>query len=799
MRVRAIVRATAVSLLVAASARAETFPARSGETGILDVPDAEVAGEGNGKFAAEYRFDRASGRPADFGPLPVYAVAGLTGALDVGLSIREWGQPGDPRPGRTLFGAAAKLQLLPPEGPMPGFAVSATVDRVNDRGTLGARLAASTSPLPIRFAAFVGAEAEMQDVGGAGLSAGLAGALPLTPATSLVAEALTGPRGANFGAAVRWAAHRVAGVSLGANYFPGDEAFRVAVTFAFAPAAKPKHEVQVVPALPAPREEEPVPTGPRFTDDRPRMRLRLPLSSPERLALARHLQYAPYSGPAVGATGPARAPAAQVRPAAASLEDLAEAQLKEQTALADARARRVRATAEQLEERAKAAAEEAKRLAERERELAGREQQLQSREKRVLVRGAPTQQQRQLESLEAQLVAKERQLTALERGYGPPLDAAQGRERDAQAREDAERQEASRLNASAASATTRAQQLEIRKQALGATLRQLTAFETRLVAKGERIDALERQLRATAERLDTWSRRLDVHGERLDLLERRASDQQKPAEPKTAQQPTPAPKDKAAFVMVVKSPTAIVKERGPAPAAAASDTALHPGVAVEKAVAAAAVVMFPTPQTQLTELDREAIDKIAKLAARENCELLIWARAKDPGLLAEAQRRAGEVRTRVVASGPLDSNRVVTRITTRPGAQGVDVVVSALRETAKPAQAPTPSATAAPMLLEGESGKRQIREAIVAVQPRIEACASEHIERTKLARAEGLLKLTVSAQGRVVSVTTGDGDLSGTNLQECLTRTLGAWTFPASDGGFAVDVPITVIRKGGAP
>jgi Mrp family chromosome partitioning ATPase len=258
-----------------------------------------------------------------------------------------------------------------------------------------------------------------------------------------------------------------------------------------------------------------------------------------------------------------------------------------------------------------------------------------------------------------------------------------------------------------------------------------------------------------------------------------------------------APKDKAVFVMVVKSPTAIVKERAGAPVAPGAATALQPGTAVEKAVAAATVVTFATPAAQLSELDRETIDNIAKLAARDRCELLIWARAKDPGLMAEAQRRASEIKTRVLAAAPLAERQVVTRITTRPGAQGVDVVVSALSETAKPAAAAAPAAKAG-QLGEGEAAKRQVREAVQAAQPSIEACVGDLMEQKKLARAEGALKLTISAAGKVTKVLAGDGDLAGPGLAECLGAASGGWSFPPSDAEYVVDVPITVIRGGAA-
>lgn len=781
-------------LATPAAAQSALFPARSGESGLLDVPDAEVVGVGQAALATELRLD---GRRSeiDFGPLPLYATGGVTSRIELGLSLRDGGQPGDPVPARMLFSGALKLRLFDGSGVLPSLAADAYVDRVNGSELGGGRLIASLRPTTaLRAAAFVGDEL--------GSDAGLVygGALSVAIAdTALVVEALSGPRGANYGAAVRRRLWTNVPVSLGFNYFPGDEAFRVSLGFAFTPAKKPdvasateKGPSPTTTPVPQP------PTGPRFADDRPHFRLRL--HPPDPLgAEPRSLRHGAWTGVAVATAGAAPGQtlsAPGIRPSAPSLEDLADAQLREQEALADARERRVRATKDQLDSREKAGAEEAKRLEERERELAAREQLLDARQQRIVFRGPPTQQQRQLESVEAQLTSQERNLAAQERSFGPALDAARGRERDAAAREDAERQEASRLAASVSAATSRALQQELRKQALAARNRQLAALEARLVATGERIDALERQLRTKSERLDAVQRRLDARAERLDLLERISAEPKEPpaAPAKPAETKGGAPKDKAVFVMVVKSPTAILRERA-ATASPTPATSLHAGVAVEKAVAAATVIMFPTPATQLSELDREAIDNIAKLAARERCELLIWARAKDPGVMLEAQRRAGEIRTRVIASGPLDEKQVVTRITTRPGAQGVDVVVSALRETAK--AAPAPAAGPAPQsLLTGESGKRQIREAVQSAQPSIEACVGETIVRKNLQRAEGVLKLNVSQQGRVTKVLTGDGDLSGAALDDCLGAASASWRFPAAEAEYVVDVPITVIRGG---
>ncbi|HET7824426.1 MAG TPA: hypothetical protein VFK90_03795, partial [Anaeromyxobacter sp.] len=514
----------AAAVLSAASARAEgmPFPARSGDSGYLDVPDAEVQGVGRGLLGLEYRFDRLRGSSPDFGPLPIYAVGGLLDRLDFGLTMREGGQPSDQKPTRIVYGGALKLQLLAARDAVPSVAVGFTADRVNRDAVLGGRLVVSThAERAIRVSAFAGGESGASP----GVTYGGALSFRVRPGADAILEALGGPRGENYGAALRFRAAPTVGVGLGFNYFPGEHGFRVSIGLGFGPTPRPRDVAPSTGPGGAPSATAQTPDAPAavaFKDDQPHFRLKLRVSdasSPD----ARSLRFGPWTPPAAAA-GAARPLAQGARPVAPSLEELAEAQVKEQEALADARERRVRGTAEQLDAREKAAQEEARKLDEQERDLAAREQQIDAREKRAAApKGPPTQQQRQLESLEAQLASQERGLGAQERGFVPAVDAASGRERDAAAREDAERQEANRLAASVSGASSRALQVEIRKQALGARNRQLAALEARLVAKGERIDALERQLRARSERLEAWQRRLDARAERIELLERRAA------------------------------------------------------------------------------------------------------------------------------------------------------------------------------------------------------------------------------------------------------------------------------------
>jgi hypothetical protein len=799
---------SAGALLLAVPAAAQVSLSRSGETGILDVPDAEVVGAAGGALGAELRLDSVGDEPTQFGPLPLYTAGSISRSLDLGLTMREWGQPGDPRPAGVLFGAAAKLQLVKPQGPVPGLAASLTLDRFNADRVFGARLAASTGLIGlVRVAGFAGAELGDDS----GVTAGLAASVALPRRTELLAEALTGPRGANVGAAVRWFATPSLSLTGGVNYLPSDEGLRafLALTFSAPVKAAPAKEAELKAA---PEAEEAEVAGAIALEERPRFRLRIPTAGMDSPGERRHRQH----GVRVATTEQLPSgPKAVTQAAAAgpSAEDVFESQLRDQEAAADARERRLKSTEDSLRQRESAASGEGQQLETRDQQLASREIQLDAREKRVVLRGPPTQAERAIESQEAQLGTQERALAAQERGFQPTLDTATGRERDAAAREQMERADAERLGDEWKRAKDRVTQLDVRRQALSARQRQLAAVEARLLAMGERIDASERQTRTRAERLDAWNRRLDARAERLELLERRSGDTRRVPDTRTPETPkTPEtgageakPKEKAVFVMVVKAPTAIMKEAatGAAPTTGAP-AAPASGAAVEKAVAAATVVAFPTPQSELSELDRESIENIAKLAARENCELLVWARAKSPALMAEAQRRADDIKKRAVAAGSLDSKRVVTRVTTRPGATGVDVVVSALREQGPKAGQPATPAAPAPgqapiqFLGAGETGKRQIRDSVLRAQPAIETCVGDQIQRKKLTRAEGVLKLTVAANGRVVIVKTSEGDLAGTEMESCLSEAAKTWQFPAAEGEYVVDVPITVIGGGAA-
>jgi hypothetical protein len=70
------------------------------------------------------------------------------------------------------------------------------------------------------------------------------------------------------------------------------------------------------------------------------------------------------------------------------------------------------------------------------------------------------------------------------------------------------------------------------------------------------------------------------------------------------------------------------------------------------------------------------------------------------------------------------------------------------------------------------------------------------MERRGLVRAEAVLALTVSATGKVVKAVPVDGDLAEGPVGGCLASAAAGWVFPASDAGYAVQIPIVVIRGG---
>ncbi len=260
---------------LAGAAGAQPFPTRGGESGLLDVPDAEVLGLGGGLLGAELRWDRGEGGPDAVGPSPLAAALGL-GVAELGLAFREGGAPGDPRPSALLFSSALKVRLAEARPRRPAIALDAVLDRAN-RDPVGLfRVVLSTLPgRPLRATAFVGGEIDDARPLEGGLTGGLAHSVAHRT-LEIVAQALAGPRGAVVGGAVRWTPRPTFGLSLGADWLPTESGVRVGLGMGFLSPAPPrparKAPPPARPPAPAPRA---APTGPSFADERPRFRLRV--------------------------------------------------------------------------------------------------------------------------------------------------------------------------------------------------------------------------------------------------------------------------------------------------------------------------------------------------------------------------------------------------------------------------------------------------------------------------------------------------------------------------------------------
>ncbi len=792
-----LLRAAAlVPLLLAAPRAGAENVTRGSETGFIEVPTADALPERVAALHTELRFDRGDGGPSTFGPSPVGILFGLPLGFEGGLAAREGGMPGDPRPAPLTYSAVLKLRLVEPDGAVPGVAVDVVGDRLNFGGELASRLIATTGDLGgLRFGAIAGARAHGPRPISVSPVLGAGAALVFRDGAEAILEGTRSGSDLSLSAGLRWAIGTRTTSTASVTWLPGESGFRVGLGFAFAT----KRQKYVTPAKPTAPAAAPTteltPKRPAFADPSPRFRLRI-RSPALALGAPRHMQYSVFSAPVASAAAAAKPSGATA--AVPTMENILEAQLRERETAAEARRRRLDSTSEALSQRESASAANKRRLDDRERDLAEREARLDERAKTLRARGPAAAAERQLESLEAQLAASERQLAAQAQGLLTPIDAAAGRERDLAARAEAERAEADRVAKQASQTSDRAAQFDMRGAVLAARLRELAAEESRLVARGERVDALDRQLSTREQLLDARQRRLDARSERLDLIDRRAAEESRPATPAKPPAATGAPaKDRPAFTMIVKSPAAIVKEQpGTGGGQKPETSAVHVGAAVEKAVAAATVLTFPTPSAQVSELDREALSNIAKLGANEGLEILVWARAKDPGLMAEATRRAEEIKQLLRRSANVAEGQVVTRITTRPGANGVDVVVSALRvqQSAKPTAAQSAPPTAE--LGVGETAKRQIREALQSHGSELEACIAS---APRIESAEVVLKLTVDAQGVVTRAQVQEGPLATEALRACLGSVAKGWRFPRTGAEYGVDVPITVVAPGRTP
>jgi len=634
------------ALLVSGPAAASPFPTRQGEQGLLDVPTADVSGPGGGQIGGELRLDRSPGRPTSFGPLPLGIGFGILRNLDGAFSLREGGYPGDRQPAPLAYSAALKYRLVPASGLWPGLAVGATLDSFNTQGKLGARLIASTAELGrIRFAAFAGAEGHGPRPVSVGPTGGLAAAVILRSDLETVVEGLAGPRGALVGAALRWSFTPKLGISLGASWVPRDNDVRFSLGFGLAAAPPAKRRGPAAPAAPPEKVVEAAPqkpTGPVFLDERPRMRMRIVSLAASRPGEPRHLQYGPYSD--AGRSSPTARPA-RIEPA-----DAQQARAQELSGAAEglgSRERRLRAAEAALASRMERATAERAALEERDRQLAAHSRAVEARERQMKAAGKASEKEVAIAHTEEKFRAQEAELAGREAAANEELSRTAARLVEAARREE---QLAPPLSRAQAAEVRSKGSLDAQAAAVEARQAWLSALEERLSATRARIEASERSNELFDVRLGAVERRLANTEDRLALLDKRLRVR--------AAAPPPLPAAPAATSV---------------PEAAPAEPAASP-----RAVAAATVVQLAAPDAPVAALDREAVEGLARLAAREERELLVWARAANPGLMEQAARRAEELKAVAVAAG-LPAARVTTRVTLRPSTQGIDVVVSALQ------------------------------------------------------------------------------------------------------------------------
>ena len=635
--------AALAAALLPGMSRASPFPTRGGEVGLLDVPTADTAGTAGGLVGGELRLDRTPGRPTAFGPLPLSLVFGLSDRLDGGLAMREGGQPGDAPASAPVFSAATKLRLAQASGLWPGLAASVTLDSFNLGGVLGGRLVASTADIGrLRLAAYAGAEGHGPRPLAVGPTAGLAVSVIHRSDLETVLEATTSPRGPLVGGAFRWSVTPKVGVSLGLSWLPDVRGFRVSLGFGLA-AAPARPARRAAAPVEAPVAAAPVgPTGPAFLDDRPHFRMRITSAATRPPDEHRHLQHGPFAGASRGAATERPARIARTDPEAVRAAELALA-----AETLEGRAVRLRSAEGALAARQERQAAESTRLDRQERELARLAERLEARERNLRAPGRPSPAEIALADTEEQLRASASQASTLEASLREDLRRALARERELAAAERALEPAGTAARKllegkGAEPLAARAGAVEARRALLGAT-------EARLAAARDRLDVAEKGLEARAARLDVTRRRLAAQEERLAAVQKRLA-------ARSSAPPLPAP------------PAAT-----PAPAPGASADML-----------AAAVILLPSADQPLAARDRDAVAEMARLAAKEKVELLVWARAQNPGLMETAARRAEEIKGVAAAAG-LPASRIGTRVTLRPSTEGVDVVVSPVRAPAPPA------------------------------------------------------------------------------------------------------------------
>ena len=296
----------ALLALAAAPARAEdALPTHTGESGTMDVPSADTLGKGGAAFSLDLRYVQSSDVGRSFGPSPLVMQFGM-GRAEAGLSLRQGGQPGDPRPATTLPAGAGKFSILEAKGKRPALAVDLLLDRINRSPTVHLRAIATTERRwRARVTAFGGGVIASDRP--SGWTAGTALSTLGPRKTEFVAELLRQPAGMLVGAGVRWQPLPQLAFGAGASYLPNDGRTLLAgISVAFISPAPVKPTIATEAEKP-PEEVKPK-TGKRvFTRERPRFPLEVrqrPVPG-EPGGPARHY---PGNAAAIGGEAPAEPP-----------------------------------------------------------------------------------------------------------------------------------------------------------------------------------------------------------------------------------------------------------------------------------------------------------------------------------------------------------------------------------------------------------------------------------------------------------------------------------------------------------
>jgi hypothetical protein len=228
-------------MVLGASARAESpLPTHTGESGYLDVPSADTLGRGGATFVLDLRYLQTADSGRAFGPSPLVMSFGL-GRFEAGLSLRQSGLPGDPRPATTIPAGVGKFSILEAKGKRPALAVDLFIDRINRDPVFHLRGLASTERYRrMRLSAFAGGVVGVDKP--SGFTAGLALSVLGPRHTDFMGELLRQPMGPLVGLGVRWQPLPQFALAVGASYLPEDaKTWLAGVSIAFLnpPLARP--------------------------------------------------------------------------------------------------------------------------------------------------------------------------------------------------------------------------------------------------------------------------------------------------------------------------------------------------------------------------------------------------------------------------------------------------------------------------------------------------------------------------------------------------------------------------------